>query len=114
MREIDQWEQDSIHKIKQAADLCREKLIKYTNEYFLRTEKEFNHSSEKIKETRCGDDFNEIDLNHLKQILHNIQKRLLQPSKVSIRQQSASLINNISIQIPLLKGNNIFFHLSKN
>jgi hypothetical protein len=36
IKEVNQWEEDSIKKIKQTAKECREKLIYYTNRNYIR------------------------------------------------------------------------------
>ena len=49
-------------------------------------------------------EFNEVDLNRLRGKLDNIEKELNRPSNVSIREQSTSFINNISLTLPSEKG----------
>ncbi len=39
VEQVDQWEKDSIQKIKQTANECRQNLIKYTNEYIIEIER---------------------------------------------------------------------------
>ena len=65
IEQINQWENDSIDKIKQTAQLCREKLINYSNKSLLETEKKLNDLAQQIKEMRHENEFNEIHLNHL-------------------------------------------------
>jgi hypothetical protein len=47
--EIDQWEKESIQKIKQTAEQCRQRLIKYTNQCLLHLEENFNDLINQIK-----------------------------------------------------------------
>ena len=52
---------------------------------------------------RHENEFNEIHLNHLTKRLNKIQQEFLQPSDVSIQQESTSFINKISVLISSLK-----------
>src|ERR1700733_5904590 len=42
VKKIDKWEMDSIEKIKQTANQCREKLINYKNEFINEIENKLN------------------------------------------------------------------------
>ena len=94
IEQIDQWEKDSIHKIKLTADRCRERLINYSNIFRLEEEKKLNDIANQIKEMPHENEFNEIDLNCLTQILHKLREELTQSS-------------NVSVLIPFQKGKNI-------
>jgi hypothetical protein len=95
---IDQWENESIHKIKQTAQQCREELINYTNQNIYQIEIKLNDSNEEIIPNQKKNDFNEISLNNFKQKLEKLKQELNQSKDISILQQSDSLINQISIK----------------
>jgi hypothetical protein len=63
--------------------------------------------AEQIKEMRHENELNEIDLNQLIQQLQKLQKELVQPPNASIKQQSTSFIDNISLLMPFQKGDHI-------
>ncbi len=102
IEEIDQWEINSIEKIKQRAKQCREISINYTIEIFNQVEIKLNHSNEQLIPLQNKNEFNEIDLDQLK-------RELNQPTNLPIKQQSNSFINKYFVILPLNKIVKIFF-----
>jgi hypothetical protein len=99
IKQIDQWGKDSISKIKQAANECREKVINHTNnKYFIEIEKKLNDIAKEL-EIRGKNQFNEIDLNHLTENLNKLKTELTKPSNIKIQQDSSPLVQKISIVI---------------
>ncbi len=98
IEQIDQWENDSIIKIKQKAKECRQRLTNYTNKILNQVEIKLNNSNEQLIPNQKKNDFNEIHLNKLKEKLEELKKELNQPTIVSIEEQSNSLINQIFIR----------------
>ena len=97
IQEIDQWEKESIDRIKQIAEQCRVQLISCATAVFQGTLKKLNRLAEQIKEMRHENEFNEIDVNELKSRIRKLQEELVRPANVSIEQQSTSFINSISV-----------------
>ncbi|CAF0915943.1 unnamed protein product [Adineta steineri] len=95
--QIDQWEINSIDKIKQKAKECREIVIKSSQTFLNNIEKQFNDLSEQIKQIREENEFNEINLKYLTNQLMKINQELNNPSNISIQQGSQVFINEISI-----------------
>ena len=95
IEQINQWEQNSIDKIKQTATECREILIEYINEI----ENKFLQLTQQLKDIREENEFNEIDLDHLKNKLTQLTQEFNQPSNISVQQDSSSstFINKISV-----------------
>jgi hypothetical protein len=110
LKEINQWEKDSINKIQQIAEETRQLLIKYTNEYMNQIEIRLIKLTEELKQIRQEDDFNEINLNQLNQKLQQLEEELDKPSNISIQQESSTFINKIFVITPFDKGNIIRFH----
>jgi chromosome segregation ATPase len=106
IQEIDQWEEDSINKIKQTAEQCRQRLINYTNKFIIEIENKLNDLVEKIKQIRYENEFNEIDLDQIKEKLNQLKEQLDKPLNVST-EQSSSFINKIFVILPIDKGNQI-------
>jgi len=105
VEQIDKWEEDSIKKIKQTADECRKRLINYTNTFIIEIENKLNDLTGQFKQIRKENKCNEIDLNQLKDKLIKLTEELDKPPNVSIKQESASFINKISVIISPHKGN---------
>jgi len=113
IQQVDHWEEDSINKIKQTADECRQTLIKYTNKYIIEIENKLNNLAKQLKQTRQENQFNEIDLNQLKEELTKLDEELKKPPNVSVEQENTSFINKISIILSFKKGKNDIFILMK-
>jgi len=76
IQQIDQWEEYSIEIIKQTPEQCRQKLIKYINQNIIQIENDLNNLDKQMKNVRRENDFNEMDLNHLKQKLNKLEEEL--------------------------------------
>ncbi|CAF1185060.1 unnamed protein product [Adineta steineri] len=97
IKQIDQWEVNSIEQIQQKAQDCREIVIKSSQRFIDDIEMKFNDLSEQIKQFHKENDFNEINLNYLTNQLRKITEELNDPSKISIQQNTQTFINEISI-----------------
>ena len=100
VQQINQWEKDSINKIRQTAEEAREMLLKYTDEHTNEVEMKLNKLTEELKEIREENDYNEIDLNEMKKKLNELEGKLNKPSNVAIKQDSSpAFIEKISVHI---------------
>ena len=99
IKQIDQWEKDSIKKIQQAANECRQLLLHHTSGHINTLEINLAKLTDRIRKTRQENDVNEIDLNAFREKLTQLSKELDQTPNISIQQDSATLINNISVVI---------------
>ncbi|CAF0890073.1 unnamed protein product [Adineta steineri] len=99
MKKIDQWEINSIEKIKEKAQHWREVVLEYSPTLISDIEKKFNDLMEQIKQIREENEFNEINLSYLKNQLKKITDELNNPSSISLQQNSKLFINDISIFI---------------
>jgi chromosome segregation ATPase len=99
IKQIDQWESDSIQKIQQIAKECREKLFQHTNEHVNQIEMNLTKLTNQMREIRQENDFNEIDLNNLKEKLTRLEKDLDQIPNVLIGEDSTTLIKKFSVVI---------------
>ncbi|CAF1060926.1 unnamed protein product [Adineta steineri] len=97
IQQINQWETNSIHQIQQTAQQCRDTVMKLTQKSINDVEKTFIELTQKLKEIREENEFNEIDLNHFQLKLTQITEEFLQPANISIRQDSQEFIKNISV-----------------
>ncbi|CAF0800846.1 unnamed protein product [Adineta steineri] len=95
--QINQWETNSTEKIKQKAKDCREIVIKSSQTFLNDIKMKFNDLNEQIKQMQKENEFNEINLNYLKNQLMRMNQELNNPSNMSIEQDSHSFINEISI-----------------
>ncbi|CAF1488568.1 unnamed protein product [Adineta steineri] len=105
IEQINQWETNSIKKIQQKAQDCREYVIKSSQTFIDDVEMKFKDLTEQIKQIHEENEFNEINLKYLKNQLLEITEELKKPSNISIQQDSKSFINEISIILPKSKFN---------
>jgi chromosome segregation ATPase len=99
IKEVDQWEKDSIKIIEQTAKECRESLLEHTTKSINQIEINLSKLTDEMREVRKENDFNEIDLNQLKNKLTQLAEELDKSAYASIQQESASLINKICIVV---------------
>ncbi|CAF1310054.1 unnamed protein product [Adineta steineri] len=97
IKQINQWESNSIEKIQQKAQNCREILIQSSQTFINVIEKKFKDLSEQIKQIHKENEFNEINLHYLRNQLIELTEELNNPSNISIQQDSQSFISEISI-----------------
>ncbi|CAF0827552.1 unnamed protein product [Adineta steineri] len=112
IEQINQWERNSIGKIIQKAQEYREILIKLSETCINDTEMKFNDLSDQIKEIQKENEFNEINLNYLRNELTEITEELNNPLKISIKEDSQSFINEISIISSKIMDKHGFLYVS--
>ena len=86
IKQIDQWEVNSIEMIQQIAKQCRERIFQHTNEHFKQMEVNLTKLTDLIREFIKTNTSNEIDLTHLKQKVAQLKKDLDKISNLSIQQ----------------------------
>jgi ABC-type transporter Mla subunit MlaD len=64
IQQINEWERDSITKIRQTAEEARETLLKHTTGHIRKVEIDLNKLTEQLRQNREEDDFFETDLHH--------------------------------------------------
>jgi seryl-tRNA synthetase len=99
IEKINQWERNSIEKIKQTAKECREILFNYTNTIIDEIKLKLDDQNEQPITNEGKNDFNEIHLNNFIEKLNKLKDKLLDQSKnILIKQPTISFINQIYIQ----------------
>ncbi|CAF0859305.1 unnamed protein product [Adineta ricciae] len=95
MKQIDEWERNSIETIQRTARECREQLMKYTTSVMSNIETKLNN----FKRIRHGDGSDGVSLEYLRQQIDGVTKEFCSPSVVSIREESSpEFIKKISLQ----------------
>ena len=97
IKEIDRWEEYSIRKIQQAANECRQQILQYTTEHVTNMEVNLAKLTDRLRQARQENDFNEIDLNGFREKLTQLEEKLDKSETVSIQQSSTSLVNEIVV-----------------
>ncbi|CAF0866525.1 unnamed protein product [Adineta steineri] len=97
IKQIDEWERNSIEIIRQKAQDCRKSLIESSQTFINGIEMKFNDLSKQIKQIYNKNEFNEINLEYLTNELIEITKELNNPLNIFIQQGSQPFISDISI-----------------
>ncbi|CAF1281296.1 unnamed protein product [Adineta steineri] len=97
MDQINQREIKSIENIQQKAQEYREILIISSQTCINSIEMKFNDLRKQIKKLQKENEFNEMNLNYLRNELIKITKQLNNPSNMFIQQNSQPFISDISI-----------------
>jgi chromosome segregation ATPase len=100
IKEIDQWEHESIEKIKQTAEEIRQIVSININENMDPTKDRLNKLTDQLKQSREQDEIIETDLQKWKEELQQIREQLNRPSNIIIQQSSIPLINKIQVEFP--------------
>jgi hypothetical protein len=97
IKQIDQWEEDSIRKIQQTAKECRKKILQHSSEHITNIEVNLTKLTDQLRQARQENDFNEIDLREFRQKLTKLSEELEKPKNISIQQNSSSLVDKICV-----------------
>ena len=97
MQSIDKWEVDSINKIQQTAEECRQLLNQHKNERILNMENKLTKLTEELKRIRKYNEFNEIDLNQLQVKLKELKDEVDQSQNIKIREELTPFVSKISV-----------------
>jgi hypothetical protein len=99
IKQIDQWEEDSIRKIQQTANECRQQILRHSSEHIKNTEINLVKLTDQLRQARQENDFNEIDLHEFRQKLTQLVEELDKPKNISIQSNPSSLVNKICVVI---------------
>lgn len=99
LQQIDDWENDSIQKIKKTASEARQLLAGHTTNTTRKVEAKLNKLTNQIRDSRYENDFIETDLRHWKKQLDKLTEELQRPSNIIFREDSQSLVSRIYLDI---------------
>ena len=96
MKQIDDWEQQSIDKIHRSANDARQQLQKTINEYSTELTNKLTKIAEELRKAREDDDFFETDLKLWMEKLTQLKEDLTQPPNTQIEKRTDDTISVIS------------------
>ncbi|CAF1163061.1 unnamed protein product [Adineta ricciae] len=94
IKQIDQWEEESIKLVQQTASECRQLLIQLTTKNTNQTETSLAKLTEEIRKSRKENDYNEIDLKKFDEQLKQLAAELEKPTHITVQQTSVPLTQN--------------------
>lgn len=97
LKKIDQWEKESIDKIRHAAEEARNELFISTAQHTSEVKQQLQQISNELRQSREENDFSEIDLQQWMKKLEILKNEILNPTTIAIREDSTPLITNIRI-----------------
>jgi anaerobic selenocysteine-containing dehydrogenase len=100
LAQIDEWEQKTIEKIKQAAEQARQKVSQTMNFKRDQMKKQFEKMSQELIQYRETKDFDEQDLTQLKQAMHQLHEDLKQLAESSAVEVYVAELDQIILNQP--------------
>jgi hypothetical protein len=97
IQKINQWEYQSIEKIRQTAEKARNEILKGPTQHTGQVKQKLQILSKELRQGREDNDFSEIDLRQWTQKLEELRKELVNPATISIQEDYTSLVTNIRI-----------------
>jgi hypothetical protein len=99
METIDQWERKSISEIQKVAEEARNELRKYTTERWTAMKLRLEQLTNELQQGRKKNDFIETDLRAWEEKLNQLQKELINPPDVMVREDYTKLISKIRVHL---------------
>jgi chromosome segregation ATPase len=103
IKQIDQWERDSIKKIRQATEEARQTLLQHTNTHIKHIEVKLNKLTDQLRQGREENDFVETDLRHWNEQLTQLTNELNKQSNISLRHDSKPFVTKLYVEIAIRK-----------
>lgn len=104
IKQIDQWEKDSIVRIRQLAEQYRATFCSYSNKVVSEMHMKLHEIAKHMKQIHQGEEIIEIDLKDLEENFQKLQEQWNQLRNVSVKERSTTFINQISLLLPIGKG----------
>jgi len=99
IKQIDQWERNSINIIRQTAGEARQRLLDYAAGHITKIEVKLNKLTDQLRESREENDFFETDLIQWREDLKRLKEELDRPPMITIKHSSTPLVTKISVEI---------------
>jgi chromosome segregation ATPase len=107
VKQIDQWELDSIAVIQRTARECRQKVLVQIDEHLENLEARLTQLTDEIREAHRENDWNENNINQLKQEFTHLRTKLNQVPSILIQEDSKPFIKKITVFST--EGNHLFY-----
>jgi hypothetical protein len=99
VKQIYEWERDSINKVRQTAREAKEVLVKHTAKHITQLEDKLNELTNQLRQSREENDIIETDLDRWKDELTQLTEQLIKPPNITIRHDSTPLVAKIYLDI---------------
>jgi hypothetical protein len=100
LQKINEWEENSIDKIRTTAEEARQLLIKHTIGHIAEIEGKLSKVANQIRQSRQENDFFETDVRQWKDNLTKIKEELpIKPSNITLRQDPTHIVTKIYLDV---------------
>jgi predicted transcriptional regulator len=99
IKQIDEWEHDSINKIQQTGKEVNQVLFRHIAKHITQLENKLNKLTDQLRESREENDIIETDLDHWKDELTQLTEQLIKPRNITIRHDSTPLVAKIYVDV---------------
>lgn len=99
IKQVDEWEHDSVIKIRQTAEEARQILLQHTTTHIKQVEVKLNKLTNQLRQQREENDFFETDLYRWKEELMRLAEELDKPSNIRLRYDPTPFITKISVDV---------------
>ncbi|CAF4524780.1 unnamed protein product [Rotaria socialis] len=99
IQEVNIWEKESIQKIKQTAEECRQILCEENEQHFMEMEFQLFQLTEELQKIRLENEFNEITIDRIKTQLEKLEREFGQLPNVKIQKDVTSFIEKLSVAV---------------
>jgi hypothetical protein len=99
MKQIDEWENESINKIRQAAGEARKILTDHTAKLQRKLEEKLEMLTNELRQSRQENDFFEPNLSRWTEELVRMKDDLTRPSSIAIRNDPTPLVTKITVDV---------------
>jgi hypothetical protein len=104
MKQVDEWEKESINKIHQTADHARRQILMNVEKHTIHIMKTLELVKQQLSKAHNDEDFFESDLEQWKKKLDTMKKELAAPSTINVHHEkkATSLISKIIFDVSAL------------
>jgi chromosome segregation ATPase len=99
VQRINDWERDSINKIRQTAEEARRMLLEHTTRHINEIEGKLNTLTDQLKQSRRENDFVETEICQWKEELIRLEDDLVKLSNIGVREDSKPLVSKIYVDV---------------
>jgi hypothetical protein len=99
IKQIDRWEVESIHKIRQTAEEAKQLVLKHIVDHTAQIESRLKKLTDQLRQGREEDDFFETNLKRWKEELKRLTEEFDKPSNIKLQEDSTAFLNRIHVNI---------------
>lgn len=100
IQQINRWEQESIERIRRAADDARQSIVKHTIGPMTEIEVKLTNISDEVRRGRKEDGYSEDELSRWENSLTKLKDKLqLQSTSITLREDSTPFIKKLYVDV---------------